>query len=678
MAQSQPPPPLQGEEPDITLIPYQSPTYKNFPTPEEVLVVYAQNSIGDSSQLVADYYRAKRNIPNVNVFFIDIPQSIVYPEGTAELQPGGEDIWGNGNLGWRYVKDAIADPIENYLNTTLVNGQPLKNRINYIVLCKGMPLKVRSTPYNETSLTRRQASVSALLCLINQPEPSKHFLQYYNTIYTSSNSGFALNPYYSIDPSVTMNYRFKSNHFVNENGWYTQYLVSRLDGEFYTSVFGMIDRQFNPDYSGEKLWAIDETDPLLSYHNFDFVYSQLNLYGYNILYDNTASWLTTSTEDVIAYVSNGVYNNGMPWNYILDILLFNYANGSTFISWESLNSWSYGVSWFWQGQVSHFIYKNGSNGSGNVYEPFTTGITREYYTFPRYALGYSVVDAHFMGIYLNAWQNCVVGDPLSAIAWGKQILTKPTTWQGKNLVTDTIFIPTGNSLTINANSIINVKRYGFITGEITNFIVNDPVIFNISNWSRALFVANHNNHPKLLWGNHPTIPPLNGFKVYRKIGTGPWSFLAAVFGNVYHDYNVEITPPQGGVGQDIFYRITAVIDLNNESVPSNEVYVMASKIKRKESTGSDSQISLSYSLKQNHPNPFNPSTKISYSILEDGLVQLKVYDILGNEIAELVNINQEAGNYTLDFNAGNLPSGIYFYKLTSGSFIETKKLILLK
>lgn len=146
IAQQQPIPPQQGPEPDMGLIPTQNLTYKNFPTPEEVLVVYARNI--DSSSYVAQYYASVRNIPDENIIpeGLFIPSSITYQEGIATLQAGGEDIWGLGNLGWRYVIDTIATPIQRYLNNTYVNGQPLKNRINYIVLMKGIPLKVRSLP----------------------------------------------------------------------------------------------------------------------------------------------------------------------------------------------------------------------------------------------------------------------------------------------------------------------------------------------------------------------------------------------------------------------------------------------------------------------------------------------------------------------------------------------------
>ena len=85
-----------------------------------------------------------------------------------------------------------------------------------------------------------------------------------------------------------------------------------------------------------------------------------------------------------------------------------------------------------------------------------------------------------------------------------------------------------------------------------------------------------------------------------------------------------------------------------------------------------------YVLYQNYPNPFNPSTTINYSIKSAGLVTLKVYDILGTEVATLVNERKEPGNYDVTFNAANLPSGIYVYMLISGNFLDSKKLILAK
>jgi len=85
-----------------------------------------------------------------------------------------------------------------------------------------------------------------------------------------------------------------------------------------------------------------------------------------------------------------------------------------------------------------------------------------------------------------------------------------------------------------------------------------------------------------------------------------------------------------------------------------------------------------YSLEQNYPNPFNPSTKIKYQIADAGFVKLQVFNILGNEVATLINREMQPGSYEVNFDASNLPSGIYFYTLNSAKFTQTKKMILLK
>jgi hypothetical protein len=96
----------------------------------------------------------------------------------------------------------------------------------------------------------------------------------------------------------------------------------------------------------------------------------------------------------------------------------------------------------------------------------------------------------------------------------------------------------------------------------------------------------------------------------------------------------------------------------------------------------------SYNLEQNYPNPFNPTTHFEFRIADFGFVSLKIFDVLGNEVATLVDEEKAAGSYEVEFsatggyssggNAYNLPSGIYFYILQSGNYIETKKMMLLK
>ncbi len=85
-----------------------------------------------------------------------------------------------------------------------------------------------------------------------------------------------------------------------------------------------------------------------------------------------------------------------------------------------------------------------------------------------------------------------------------------------------------------------------------------------------------------------------------------------------------------------------------------------------------------FQLSQNYPNPFNPSTKIGFTISDVGFVKLKVYDVLGNEIITLVNKEMEPGKYSINFDGSNLPSGIYFYKLAAGNFVQVKKMMLVK
>ena len=89
-------------------------------------------------------------------------------------------------------------------------------------------------------------------------------------------------------------------------------------------------------------------------------------------------------------------------------------------------------------------------------------------------------------------------------------------------------------------------------------------------------------------------------------------------------------------------------------------------------------IPTDYSIEQNFPNPFNPSTKINFSIPNEGIVTLNVYNSLGQQVATLVNESKPAGTYQVDFDGANISSGIYFYKITSGNFTQTKKMILMK
>ncbi|HPS65557.1 MAG TPA: T9SS type A sorting domain-containing protein, partial [Ignavibacteria bacterium] len=85
-----------------------------------------------------------------------------------------------------------------------------------------------------------------------------------------------------------------------------------------------------------------------------------------------------------------------------------------------------------------------------------------------------------------------------------------------------------------------------------------------------------------------------------------------------------------------------------------------------------------FDLSQNYPNPFNPATKINFDLPKDGQVSLKIFDMLGRELSTIVNEIRKAGYYTVEFNASNLASGVYFYRISAGEFSSVKKMIVLK
>jgi hypothetical protein len=90
------------------------------------------------------------------------------------------------------------------------------------------------------------------------------------------------------------------------------------------------------------------------------------------------------------------------------------------------------------------------------------------------------------------------------------------------------------------------------------------------------------------------------------------------------------------------------------------------------------EIPTEFALNQNYPNPFNPSTIISYALPKQGLVTLSIYNILGQKVATLVNEEQSEGNYQFNFDASNLSTGTYIYQIKSGSFVQSKKMLLIK
>jgi hypothetical protein len=159
-----------------------------------------------------------------------------------------------------------------------------------------------------------------------------------------------------------------------------------------------------------------------------------------------------------------------------------------------------------------------------------------------------------------------------------------------------------------------------------------------------------------------TVPPFP--TVYLPIVTRPDTVYIAsdvwIIKDVVPSVNVDFT----GLGFPVAFFIPGAIkELTN---PASSVY---------ESGG---QVPATYSLGQNYPNPFNPSTKINFSIPFRSEVRMDVHNSLGKQVATLVNEELQEGNYNVDFYRENLPSGIYYYTLSAGSFRAVKKMILVK
>jgi len=178
----------------------------------------------------------------------------------------------------------------------------------------------------------------------------------------------------------------------------------------------------------------------------------------------------------------------------------------------------------------------------------------------------------------------------------------------------------------------------------------------------------NNNYIILTWTTGSEINNY-GFDIERKSRnnkTDEWTKIGFVNGNgnsnspknyFYEDKNIS--------SGTYSYRLKQ-IDYNGQIKHSDVIEVFTKVAPTK------------YALDQNYPNPFNPATIIKYQLPKSGLVQLKIFNLLGSEVAVLVNEVKTEGEYSVNFDASNLPTGVYLYKLQSGNFVETKKLMLLK
>ncbi len=227
-------------------------------------------------------------------------------------------------------------------------------------------------------------------------------------------------------------------------------------------------------------------------------------------------------------------------------------------------------------------------------------------------------------------------------------------------------------LTIQAQDIEVIVHETFLSDTIGSEMVFDFEIVNISNQVQTVFeVRTINDLPQnwqssLCFGQNCFAPQIDSIATTQDFGTPPLNPGDTLITSLHvfplvnnGTANVQI---QVGTFHNPDNRITLDFTATTEPL----------------SVDDDASVPEEYFLAQNFPNPFNPSTVIEYGLREAGNVTLMIYDVLGNEIATIVNEYQQAGTHQVRFDATNLSSGLYIYKLTAGSFTETRKMILEK
>ncbi len=226
-----------------------------------------------------------------------------------------------------------------------------------------------------------------------------------------------------------------------------------------------------------------------------------------------------------------------------------------------------------------------------------------------------------------------------------------------------------------------IKKTGGVTAS--NYLkvyFNSKGVLYAAASNDLIYSINNGDNWNSLKNKFPVIPMIgafgidkNDFLVVTLVGThvADLIYISDDEGNTW--YPVSGGKPTGL--KDYYY------ESNNDFYARTLFNSIVYKCNIQESPPEDVEediIITEYKLFQNHPNPFNPGTVISYKLPFGGEVELKVYDLLGREVAKLVDEYKQAGTYTETFHGTSLPSGIYFYTLKAGDYIETKKMVLMK
>ncbi|MGB5848943.1 MAG: T9SS type A sorting domain-containing protein, partial [Ignavibacteriaceae bacterium] len=181
------------------------------------------------------------------------------------------------------------------------------------------------------------------------------------------------------------------------------------------------------------------------------------------------------------------------------------------------------------------------------------------------------------------------------------------------------------------------------------------------------------------WDVNPIEPDVNWSELQRKIGSGSWNTIYSGPNRYWSDGTINYDPT--GI-YPIYFRVRVRDSQNIWSIGSDlfDIKMMNGILTSIESLSEDNQDTnpSDFDLSQNYPNPFNPATTITYRVPVEANVTLDVFNTVGEQVAKLVNEGKPAGSYEVQFDGTSLSSGVYFYRLQAGNYMETKKMIFLK
>ena len=457
------------------------------------------------------------------------------------------------------------------------------------------------------------------------------------------------NIYVAIEPGAVYKSTDNGNTWIQKNNGITATTGMALDidsqGSIYLAALGGVFKTTN---GGESWFRIAQNLSDLEFIEVkvipnDYVFVS-NFDGIHRSTDYGQTWITTD------YTFFGAGEIGINTNEVM------FAGNISATYFSVYRSTNLGENWIFSGSLSTWSLLFPNNGdvfagvitnplsSNDIYKSTDNGITwNRTYVFPfTGTVGYKDFELDKNGDFYVAIGGNLSGVYLSTdagVSWSNYGFSLPT----KSIAIDSsgyIFAGTNQQgIFRTAGRTVPVELISF-TAEV----INKKVILS---WITATETNNY------------------GFEIERKQSSVDWAKIGFIQGNgttiKRNIYNYADEKIETG---EYYYRLKQ-IDYDGSFEYSPEVQI---KI----------EVFYNFNLEQNYPNPFNPGTIIKYSIKNAGLVTLKVYDILGKEVVTLVNGNKTAGNYFVNFNASNLPSGIYFYRLTTGSFVASRKMIVLK